>query len=117
MLGSMFLFSGLTQPQVKQLATAVRELGTNAIEWGHRRQKERIVDVVYRIDPEKVTIVIRDSGPGFNPKQLPHAAREDDPIGHMEVREIAGSAQGGLRHHDVAQGSSIRCRTTRPATK
>jgi CheY-like chemotaxis protein/anti-sigma regulatory factor (Ser/Thr protein kinase) len=96
MLGSMFLFSGLTQQQVKQLATAVRELGTNAIEWGHRKQKERIVDVVYRIDPEKVTIVIRDSGPGFNPKQLPHAACEDDPIAHMEVRESLGLREGGF---------------------
>jgi two-component system, OmpR family, response regulator len=96
MLGSMFLFSGLTQPQVKQLATAVRELGTNAIEWGHRKQRDRIVDVVYRIDPEKVTIVIRDSGPGFNPKQLPHAAKEDDPIGHMEVRESLGLREGGF---------------------
>jgi DNA-binding response OmpR family regulator len=96
MLGSMFLFSGLTQQQVKQLATAVRELGTNAIEWGHRKQRERIVDVVYRIDPEKVTIVIRDSGPGFNPKQLPHAAKEDDPLSHMEVRESLGLREGGF---------------------
>ncbi len=30
LLASLFLFSGLSQPQVKQLTTAVRELGTNA---------------------------------------------------------------------------------------
>ena len=27
----------------------MRELGTNAIEWGHKRQAERIVTVDYRI--------------------------------------------------------------------
>jgi len=96
LLGSLFLFSGLTQNQVKQLTTAVRELGTNAIEWGHRKQKDRIVTVVYRIDPEKVTITIRDTGPGFDPKNVPHAAQPDDPVGHMMVRETLGIREGGF---------------------
>ena len=56
LLSSLFLFSGLTQGQVKQLTTAVRELGTNAIEWGHQKQVDRIVDVTYRIDPEKINV-------------------------------------------------------------
>jgi len=47
LLGSLFLFSGLTQTQVKQLTTAVRELGTNAIEWGHKKQVDRILTVDY----------------------------------------------------------------------
>src|SRR6266699_3103897 len=45
LLGSLFLFSGLTPPQIRQLTTAVRELGTNAIEWGHQKQVDRIVTV------------------------------------------------------------------------
>src|SRR5262245_31469126 len=49
LLGSLFLFSGLTQHQVKQLITAVRELGTNAIEWGNKKQAELVVNVFYRI--------------------------------------------------------------------
>ena len=96
LLGSLFLFSGLSQTQVKQLTTAVRELGTNAIEWGHQKQKDRIVTVVYRIDPEKVTIVIRDTGPGFDPSNVPHAATPDDPVGHMMVRETLGLREGGF---------------------
>ncbi len=96
LLGSLFLFSGLAQHQVKQLTTAVRELGTNAIEWGHQKQKDRIVTVVYRIDPEKVTIVIRDTGSGFNPSNVPHAATTDDPVGHMMVRETLGLREGGF---------------------
>lgn len=96
LLGSLFLFSGLTQVQVKQLTTAVRELGTNAIEWGHKKQTERIVTVDYHIDPQKITIHIKDTGPGFNPTNLPHAANPEDPIGHMMVREALGIREGGF---------------------
>ncbi len=96
LLASLFLFSGLTQIQVKQLTTAVRELGTNAIEWGHRKQVERVVTVVYRIDPQKITIVIRDTGPGFDPKNVPHAAQPEDPVAHMMVRETLGLREGGF---------------------
>lgn len=96
LLGSLFLFSGLTQHQVKQLITAVRELGTNAIEWGHKKQADLVVDVVYRIDPQKVTIVIRDRGPGFNPYKLPHAASDEDPVGHLDVRNTLGLREGGF---------------------
>jgi len=96
LLGSLFLFSGLTQHQVKQLTTAVRELGTNAIEWGHKKQADRIVDVVYRIDPQKVTLVIRDSGSGFNPTNLPHAASDEDPVSHLDIRQELGLREGGF---------------------
>jgi CheY-like chemotaxis protein/anti-sigma regulatory factor (Ser/Thr protein kinase) len=96
LLASLFLFSGLPETQVKQLIMAVRELGTNAIEWGHQKQVERIVTVVYRIDAQKVTILIRDTGPGFDPQNLPHAASPDDPIRHMMVRETLGLREGGF---------------------
>jgi DNA-binding response OmpR family regulator len=98
LLGSLFLFSGLTQQQVKQLTTAVRELGTNAIEWGHQKQVDRIVTVDYQIDAAKITLQIKDTGPGFNPTNIPHAASPDDadPIRHMMVREALGLREGGF---------------------
>jgi len=96
LLGSLFLFSGLPETQVKQLIMAVRELGTNAIEWGHHKQVDRIVTVVYRIDAQKVTIIIRDTGSGFDPSTLPHAAHPDDPISHTMVRETLGLREGGF---------------------
>jgi CheY-like chemotaxis protein/anti-sigma regulatory factor (Ser/Thr protein kinase) len=96
LLASLFLFSGLSQPQVKQLTTAVRELCTNAIEWGHQKQLDRIVTVDYHIDPAKITIFIKDTGPGFNPENLPHAASPDDPVRHMIVREALGLREGGF---------------------
>src|SRR5262249_42367901 len=96
LLGSLFLFSGLSETQVKQLTTAVREMGINAIEWGHQKQVDRIVTVLYHIDPDKITITVRDTGPGFDPKNLPHAAKPDDPVAHMMVRETLGLREGGF---------------------
>ncbi|HYT92867.1 MAG TPA: response regulator [Gemmataceae bacterium] len=96
LLASLFFFTPLSQGQVKQLTSVVRELGVNAIEWGHQRQVERPVTVTYHIDREKVAIVIRDTGPGFNPRDLPHAARHDDPLGHLPIREALGLREGGF---------------------
>jgi DNA-binding response OmpR family regulator len=81
---------------IQQLTAALREIGTNAIEWGHRKQLERIVTMTYRIDKEKVTMTVRDSGPGFDPKHLPHAASEADPMAHLMVREALGMREGGF---------------------
>ena len=96
LLGSLFLFSGVSEAQVRQLIAAVRELGVNAIEWGHKKQIELIVTVTYRIDPEKVTIVIKDTGPGFDRAKLLHAAKSEDPVSHMMVREALGMREGGF---------------------
>ena len=57
---------------------------------------DRIVTVTYRIDPEKVTILVKDTGPGFDPARLPHAADAGDPTKHTMVREVLGLREGGF---------------------
>jgi DNA-binding response OmpR family regulator len=96
LLASLYLFTGLKEMQIHQLTMAVRELGVNAIEWGHKKQVDRIVTITYKIHPDKVVIVIRDTGPGFNPANLPHAAKVEDPLAHMTVREEMGIREGGF---------------------
>ncbi len=96
MISSLLLFSGLTNDQVYHLGTAVREMGNNAIEWGNRKQVDQPVSITYRIDPEKIVIVVRDNGSGFDREDLPHAACEDDPVSHLEVREQKGLRMGGF---------------------
>lgn len=96
LLSSLLHHSGLTDEQAFELATAVREMGNNAIEWGNRKQVDQPVTVTYRIDPEKVEIVIKDEGSGFNREDLDHAACPDDPTKHMEVRESKGLRCGGF---------------------
>ena len=96
LLSSLYLYSGLSQEQAQHLTMAVSEMGTNAIEWGNRKQVDQPVTITYRIDPEKVTIVIRDSGPGFDRSKLKHAAKLDDPTSHLDVRESMGIRVGGF---------------------
>jgi DNA-binding response OmpR family regulator len=96
LVSALLLHTPLTSQQIQQLTTALREIGTNAIEWGHRNQKDSVVTMTYRIDQEKVTLIVRDSGPGFDPRHLPHAASGDDPVKHLMVREALGIREGGF---------------------
>ena len=67
MLSSLLLYTPLNADAAHQLTTAVREMGVNAIEWGHRKRLELLVTVTYRIEADRVVITIKDTGPGFNP--------------------------------------------------
>ncbi len=96
MLSDLFAHTPLTPRQVKDLRQVVMEMGGNAIEWGHRKNADLVLTIIYRIDPTSVTLVIRDQGPGFNPRQIPHAASDEDPIGHIDVRNDLGIREGGF---------------------
>jgi DNA-binding response OmpR family regulator len=86
----------LTERQVKDLRQAVMEMGGNAIEWGHKKNADLPLHVTYRIDPQAVTLVIKDQGPGFDRQQLSHAAQEEDPVAHLDVRSTMGIREGGF---------------------
>lgn len=96
LLADLYAHTPLTERQVKDLKQAVLEMGGNAIEWGHRKDPEKTVRITYRIDPSSITLIIRDQGPGFNPRNIPHAASEEDPIGHLDVRNEQGIREGGF---------------------
>ncbi|HZW32644.1 MAG TPA: response regulator [Isosphaeraceae bacterium] len=86
----------LVHEQVMQLRQAVMEMAHNAIEWGNRHQSESLVTITYRIFEHRLEIVIRDQGPGFDRRHLPHAAVADDPFTHLDVREKLGLRAGGF---------------------
>jgi DNA-binding response OmpR family regulator len=86
----------LTHEQILALRQALLEMGQNAIEWGNRKQSDQLVDITYRIHADRVEIVIRDEGNGFDRSKLAHAASVDNPIGHMDVREKLGLREGGF---------------------
>lgn len=83
--------------QISQFRTALIEMGQNAIEWGNRFDPNKIVTITTRVLHDRVEVSIRDEGPGFNPRDLPHAAALDtDPTSHLTVREALGIRQGGF---------------------
>jgi DNA-binding response OmpR family regulator len=96
MLADLFAHTPLSSRHIKDLKQAVMEMGGNAIEWGHRKNAELVLRITYRIDPTSVTLIITDQGPGFNPGNIPHAASDEDPIGHLELRNELGLREGGF---------------------
>jgi DNA-binding response OmpR family regulator len=90
------LATPLMPEQVSQLRQALMEMGQNAIEWGNRHRSEALVQIVYRVYHDRVEIVVRDEGEGFDRGDLPHAASADDPLSHMDVREKLGLRDGGF---------------------
>lgn len=96
MLADLFAHTPLTDRQIKDLKQAVMEMGGNAIEWGHRKNADLALRITYRIDPEAITLIIQDQGPGFDPEHVPHAASEEDPIGHIDLRSDLGLREGGF---------------------
>lgn len=86
----------LSPEQIAQLRQSIMEMGQNAIEWGNRHRAEALVAITYRTYDDRVEVVIRDQGPGFDPKSIPHAAQADDPMAHMDVREKLGLREGGF---------------------
>jgi anti-sigma regulatory factor (Ser/Thr protein kinase) len=96
LLGPWLTACGLGPHQVQQIILAVRELGSNAIEWGHGNDPSRPISITCRLDAEKISILVRDTGPGFDPRELPHAARHGDPLSHLEVRAARQLREGGF---------------------
>jgi two-component system OmpR family response regulator len=96
MLSSLLLYTRLSNNAAHQLTTAVREMGVNAMEWGHRKRVELLVTVTYRIEADRVIVTIKDTGPGFNRDDLAHAADADNPEKHMDVRQSLGLRVGGF---------------------
>jgi DNA-binding response OmpR family regulator len=85
-----------TNEQVLQLRQAVLEMAQNAIEWGNKHQSDRLVAIRYRVYNDRVEIVVRDQGTGFDRGHLPHAAAPGDPFTHLDVRDKLGLRAGGF---------------------
>lgn len=95
-LTNLWISTPLTHEQIQQLRHALMEMGQNAIEWGNRHKGDAVVRFTYRIHPDSVEVVIADQGEGFDISRLEHAAKPEDPLAHMEVRERLGLREGGF---------------------
>lgn len=96
LLADLFAHTPLTERQIKELKQVITEMGCNAIEWGHRKNADLPLRITYRIGGDRIILIIKDQGPGFDPKNLPHAASDEDPIQHLDVRNELGIREGGF---------------------
>ena len=54
-----------------QINLAVVEAGTNAIKHGNQEDPEKRAYVEFIIEPDLLTVIIQDEGPGFNREEVP----------------------------------------------
>lgn len=116
------------EEQVHQLRQAVMEMAQNAIEWGNSHRSDRLVNITYRVYENRVEIMVRDQGAGFDRGNLPHAAAPDDPFSHLDVRDKLGLRAGGfglmicrgmvdeLKYNDVGNEVTLIKRFAQDAT-
>lgn len=89
------------------IGMSVREAVTNAIQHGNKLDAEKKVDISFRIDPNRILILVRDQGNGFNVKDIPNPLDSDNllkPSGRgifymrtfMDEVEFRSLSEGGM---------------------
>jgi CheY-like chemotaxis protein len=95
----LHLVANLPEAVREAVASAFRELLTNAIEWGGRFDPNRKVRISCVRAKRLLLYRISDPGEGFDIDKLRHAAitnPDDDPMRHLQVREEQGLRPGGF---------------------
>ncbi len=61
----------LTEKKYNSLILALSEASSNAIKHGNKNDPEKFVDILVKIDEEKIEVKIKDEGKGFDPSSVP----------------------------------------------
>jgi len=87
--------SGLEEDDYLALVNAAREALDNGARHGNKSDPSKIVAVEYVLDPEKVTITVRDEGPGFDTSSHLGDGIDGDAVAVARKRHQEGKV-GGL---------------------
>ena len=95
MLERLIGASGLPRESADGLLYAVREAIDNARRHGNLSQPQKVIQIQYLLDKEKVTITVGDEGRGFDIEAVLKRARAVTPIEQARSRHSTGG-YGGL---------------------
>jgi serine/threonine-protein kinase RsbW len=90
----VLLLSHFPQDLRDDLRLAFEEIGRNAIEWGNRFDREKMVRISYCVFPDRIVLKFEDEGEGFIPQKLPDPTT--DPVAHISGRKSEGKRPGGF---------------------
>jgi anti-sigma regulatory factor (Ser/Thr protein kinase) len=91
--------SDLDGKERESMGFALKEILMNAMEYGGKFNRERLVEASYVRGKRMIIYRIRDPGDGFSLEELTHAAISnppEDPVRHLEVRDSLGIRPGGF---------------------
>jgi CheY-like chemotaxis protein/anti-sigma regulatory factor (Ser/Thr protein kinase) len=97
----LLLHATLPPDDREDIRLAVHELGTNAVEWGNRGDRRKLVRMACRLLPDRIVLEIEDEGAGFDPEEVPDPSL--DHAAHDKSRRRAGKRPGGYGIHIVRQ--------------
>jgi anti-sigma regulatory factor (Ser/Thr protein kinase) len=90
------LASGVPDLDRMALVTAFREVLLNAMEHGAGFDPDKVIEVAAIRTERTIVYYFKDPGPGFDPKAPGLVATADDPLTHLEARELSGLRPGGF---------------------
>jgi anti-sigma regulatory factor (Ser/Thr protein kinase) len=91
--------SDLSGKDRESMGFALKEILMNAMEYGGKFNRDRLVEVSYVRGKRMILYRIRDPGDGFSLEELTHAAianPPDEPVRHLEIRDAMGIRPGGF---------------------
>lgn len=100
---NMIQSAGLSSESRDGFFYAVREAIDNARRHGNRSDSEKIIELLYVLDKEKITVTVGDEGAGFDFASVLKVARESTPIEQARTQHSKGG-YGGL-----GIGLMLRC--------
>ncbi|WP_372369068.1 HU family DNA-binding protein [Candidatus Uabimicrobium sp. HlEnr_7] len=91
----LFTISGLSSEEQITMAAAFREAVGNGAQHGNKHKSAAMMEVLYILDKKKITLVVTDSGPGFDWQSYLEIGRQGDVVGRARQRYQEGRI-GGL---------------------
>ncbi len=85
----------MDEEKAAALSVAFREAVDNAARHGNKNQENRIIDVIYLLDRQKVTITVEDEGDGFDTELYLTRGIQGNAVAAARERNQAGRV-GGL---------------------
>ena len=95
MAATLFSNSGLDEEGQVALCAAFREGLGNSAQHGNRYRRDKVVNVMYLLDQEKITLIVEDEGKGFDWRLYVDDARGQKALDKARKRHQQGKL-GGL---------------------
>lgn len=92
---SLFEASGLSEEAQVAIAAAFREAVGNAAQHGNKYRRDKKIEVLYLLDREKITCLVKDQGQGFDHEKYVKKGKAGDALSAARERHKEGKL-GGL---------------------
>lgn len=91
----LLLYCGLDEESQVTLGAAFREALANAAQHGNKYRRDKMLEVLYLLDKQKIILSVTDSGPGFDWQNFVRVGQTADAIGKARQSYKEGRL-GGL---------------------